>query len=121
VFWSQALSVPFILVLTCVRALPLVALAFLARQTLMNMSTPVSDAFGLGLVPPRRHHLLNALRMLNWTGSWMVAARVSGVLIERSGFEASFVLTAALYAVSTALYGVFFVGKGKPGSLPKRA
>ncbi|MBP7094634.1 MAG: MFS transporter [Spirochaetia bacterium] len=121
VFWSQALSVPFILVLTWVRALPLVALAFLARQTLMNMSTPVSDAFGLGLVPPRRHHLLNALRMLNWTGSWMVAARVSGVLIERSGFEASFVLTAALYAVSTALYGLFFVGKGKPGSLPKRA
>ncbi len=117
VFWSQALSVPFILVLTWVRALPLVALAFLARQTLMNMSTPVSDAFGLGLVPPRRHHLLNALRMLNWTGSWMVAARVSGVLIEKSGFEASFVLTAALYTVSTALYGVFFVGKGKPGSV----
>lgn len=117
VFWSQALSVPFILVLTWVRALPLVALAFLARQTLMNMSTPVSDAFGLGLVPPRRHHLLNALRMLNWTGSWMVAARVSGLLIEKRGFEASFVLTAILYAVSTALYGIFFVGKGKPGSV----
>ena len=64
-----------------VRALPLALLAYLARQVLMNMSTPIQDNFALELVPPERQSLLNAVKMLSWTGSWTVAARISGELI----------------------------------------
>ncbi len=111
VFITQALSVPFILVLGWVRALPLAILAYLARQVLMNMSTPIQDNFSLELVPPERQGLMNAVKMLAWTGSWTIAARISGNLIYTGGFSTSFALTASLYALSTICYWIFFIAK----------
>jgi len=52
---------------------------------------------------------MNALKMLNWTGSWMVSAKLSGSIIATRGFAPSFTLTAALYALSTALFWLFFL------------
>jgi MFS family permease len=122
VFLTQALSVPLILVLGWVRLLPLALLAYLARQVLMNMSTPIQDNFSLELVPPERQSLMNALKMLSWTGSWTIAAKLSGELIYRSGFSTSFVLTASLYALSTVCYRLFFIpGRGAAGSGPRRS
>lgn len=117
IFWTQILSVPFILVLGWVRTLPLAILAYLVRQVLMNMSTPIQDNFSLELVPPERQSLMNALKMLSWTGSWTIAARLSGDLIYRSGFSTSFVLTASLYALSTVFYRIFFISKKRPSPL----
>ncbi|MBU1082409.1 MAG: MFS transporter, partial [Spirochaetes bacterium] len=117
VFITQALSVPLILVLGWVRALPLALLAYLARQVLMNMSTPIQENFSLELVPPERQSLMNAVKMLSWTGSWTIAARISGELIYRGGFATSFALTASLYALSTVCYRAFFLSKAaKAGS-----
>ncbi len=116
IFLMQALSVPFILVLTYLRFLPLVTLAFVARQTLMNMSSPIADNFALEQVPPSQQHLMNALKMLNWTGSWMVSARISGSLIALRGFAPSFLLTAFLYALSSLLFWLFFL-RPKPAGL----
>lgn len=115
IFLMQAISVPFILVLTYLRFLPAVIVAFVVRQSLMNMSSPISDNFALEQVPPNQQHLMNALRMLNWTGSWMVSARISGGLIATRGFAPSFTLTAGLYALSSALFWAFFLRPGAPG------
>lgn len=111
VFITQALSVPFILVLAWVHSLPLAILAYLVRQVLMNMSTPIQDNFSLELVPPERQGLMNAIKMLAWTGSWTIAARLSGTLIYSGGFSTSFALTASLYALSTICYWIFFIAK----------
>ena len=111
VFITQALSVPFILVLAWVHSLPLAILAYLVRQVLMNMSTPIQDNFSLELVPPERQGLMNAIKMLAWTGSWTIAARISGNLIYSGGFSTSFALTASLYALSTICYWIFFIAK----------
>ena len=119
IFWTQALSVPFILVLTYAKAFPLVLAAYLARQALMNLSTPLQDNFALSQVPPDQQHFMNALKMLLWTGSWMIAAEASGILILEGGFAPSFSATAALYAASTLLFWLFFLAKGKaPGAKP---
>jgi len=106
---TQALSVPFILVLTYAGAFPLVVAAYLARQALMNLSTPLQDNFLLELVPPDQQQLMNALKMLLWMGSWMVAARLSGSLIRDGGFAPSFTVTAALYVLSTSLFWACFI------------
>ncbi len=112
IFLTQAVSVPFILVLAYLRWMPLVILAFLARQSLMNMSTPIADNFALERVPHNQQHFMNALRMLNWTGSWMVSTKLSGAIIAKSGFAPSFTLTAFLYALSSVLFWLFFLRKG---------
>lgn len=119
IFLTQAISVPFILVLTYLKFLPLVIIAFVARQSLMNTSTPIADNFALEQVPQEQQHLMNALKMLNWTGSWMVSARISGSLIASRGFAPSFTLTAALYALSSVLFWWFFLAKPGPRTITK--
>jgi len=110
VFWTQMLSVPLILVLGWVHgAGRSPSSPTLPRQVLMNMSTPIQDNFALELVPPERQSLMNAIKMLSWTGSWTIAARISGDLIYRNGFATSFALTASLYALSTLCYRLFFI------------
>ena len=111
IFLTQAISVPFILVLTYLKFLPLVVIAFVARQSLMNTSTPIADNFALEQVPPAQQHLMNALKMLNWTGSWMISAKISGSLIATRGFAPSFTLTAILYALSSVLFWLFFLAR----------
>ena len=113
VFVTQGVSIPLILVLAFVGSLPLALAAYLARQVFMNMSTPISDNFALELVPQSRQGLVNAVKMLAWTGSWAISARISGGLIDSRGFAPSFVLTASCYALSTLLFWLFFI-RGKP-------
>ncbi|HOT60530.1 MAG TPA: MFS transporter, partial [Spirochaetales bacterium] len=111
IFFTQIISIPFILVLTYLHFIPAVIIAFLIRQGLMNMSSPINDNFALEMVPHEQQHLMNALKMLNWTGSWMVSARISGNMIDNYGFAPSFTLTAVLYAVSSGLFWLFFLKK----------
>ena len=117
IFFTQILSIPFILVLTYLHFIPAVIVAFLIRQGLMNMSSPLNDNFALEIVPHEQQHLMNALKMLNWTGSWMVSARISGNMIDMYGFAPSFTLTAVLYAVSSSLFWLFFIRKKPIGTL----
>jgi drug/metabolite transporter (DMT)-like permease len=86
----------------------------MARQALMNLSTPLQDNFALELVPQDQQHFMNALKMLLWTSSWMISARISGRLIYTEGFAPSFLLTALFYAVSTLLFWLFFLRGGRP-------
>lgn len=112
VFVTQGISIPLIVVLAFVRSLPLALGAYLARQVFMNMSSPISDNFSLELVPRSRQSVVNAVKMLAWTGSWAISARISGSLIDSGGFSPSFMLTATAYALSTLLFWLFFI-KGK--------
>ncbi len=108
---TQAISIPFILVLTYIKNPILVVLAFFIRGTLMNMASPLSDNFALENVPKEEQSLMNALKMLVWTSSWMISARISGSTIEQRGFAYSFTLTAILYAISTIFFTIFFIIK----------
>ncbi|HUX42885.1 MAG TPA: MFS transporter [Rectinemataceae bacterium] len=111
---TQIASVPLILVLAWIHSLPLAIIAYLLRQALMNLATPIQDIFLLELVPRSRMIFLNAVRTLVWNASWTIAARLSGWFIWKGGFGPSFTLTAALYTFGTALFWLFFVRRTKP-------
>ncbi len=106
---TQAISIPFILILTYIKNPFFVVLAFFIRGTLMNMASPLSDNFALENVPKEEQSLMNALKMFIWTSSWMISARISGSTIETKGFAYSFTLTAVLYAISTIFFTLFFI------------
>ncbi|HUX37399.1 MAG TPA: MFS transporter, partial [Rectinemataceae bacterium] len=118
---TQMASVPLILVLAWIHSLPLAIFAYLLRQSLMNLATPIQDIFLLEHVPPSRMIFLNAVRTLVWNGSWTISARLSGWIIWKGGFAPSFTVTAILYALGTALFWLFFIyGReaGRKGSPP---
>jgi predicted MFS family arabinose efflux permease len=107
---TEALSIPFFLVLALSRDLWLAVLAFWMRGALMNMNTPVSNNFAMEVVAPDQQVVTNSLRMLAWNLSWMVSAQVGGWIIQRSGFATPMFLTMGLYAASAVLFYGFFRG-----------
>ncbi|MCX8058976.1 MAG: MFS transporter [Spirochaetes bacterium] len=109
---TQAFSIPFILVLAYLKFLPIVVFAYLIRQTLMNMNTPVSDHFTMEYVKENEQPVINALKMLAWTGSWAISASVGGYIIENYSFTTSFLFTTTCYTIATLLFYIFF-GKEK--------
>jgi len=105
---TQGFSIPFILILAYLKFLPAVIIAYLVRQTLMNMNTPVSDQFTMEYVSEHEQPIINALKMLSWTASWAISASVGGYMIENYGFTSSFLFTTTCYTIATILFFIFF-------------
>jgi predicted MFS family arabinose efflux permease len=105
---TEALSIPFFLILALTRDLSMAVFAFWMRGALMNMNAPISNNFAMEVVEPAEQTSTNSVRMLAWNVSWMVSAQTGGWLIQRRGFTAPMFLTIGLYAVSAALFYLFF-------------
>ncbi|MBE3574333.1 MAG: MFS transporter [Firmicutes bacterium] len=116
VVWTQAASLPFLLILAFSRNLGLVVAAYYVRSALMNMSGPVSMAFSMEKVKPSQRATLTSLQsMLGSLGRGGLGPLASGFLQEQSGFGLAFSLTFASYLVATVLFGWFFWEDGASG------
>jgi MFS family permease len=60
------------------------------------------------LVAPEEQSLINALRMVGWTGMRAFAAFLGGRIIEHYSFRLSFTLTSLIYLVAALLFYIFF-------------
>jgi MFS family permease len=105
---TEALSIPFFLILAVTQSLPLAVLAFWARGALMNMNAPISNNFAMEAVGPDEQTATNSIRMLSWNAAWMVSTQIGGWLIQRRGFALPMVITICLYAVSAGIFFKFF-------------
>lgn len=106
--YTQLLSIPFMLMLAFSYNFPLVIFAFLMRGGLMNMGQPIGTNFAMEMVPEAYHGLLNAFLSFAWMSSWMVAAQVGGLVIERYGYSVSLLVAVGMYVISSVLYYVLF-------------
>ncbi len=118
IVWSQLASIPFMLIMGFVDLFPVVISAFLLRQVLMNMHTPMNSHLRMELVAPEEQSLINALRMIGWTGTRALAALLGGRIIDYYSFSLSFTLTSAIYLLGALLFFLFFhevhIGDGRP-------
>lgn len=108
IVWSQLASIPFMLIMGYVDLFPVVISAFLLRQVLMNMHNPMNTQFRMELVAPEEQSLINALRMIGFTGVRALAAFFGGRIIDHYSFSLSFTLTSAFYFVAAVLFFTFF-------------
>lgn len=121
---SQAISVPFLLLLGLGAYLvpsgagaPLfwfwiAAIAYNFRVGLMNMSNPVYQTFVLEQVRDEMRALAVSLSSIAFQFGWFVMPQVSGWLqvhFAPYGFVPIFVSVAALYALAISLQYVFFI------------
>lgn len=122
IVWSQLASIPFMMIMGFVDFFPVVICAFLLRQVLMNMHTPMNTHFRMELVAPEEQSLINAVRMVGWTGMRALAAFLGGRIIDYHSFELSFTLTSAIYLLAALLFFAFFrnvhIGAGRQGEVP---
>ncbi len=110
---TQALSIPFLVLLGFAPAYWLSASAYYIRVALMNMSSPVYQTFVMEKVEPSARATVASLVSMANSFGWAFSPTISGEIQVRFGFGPAFILTILLYAVSITMYWGFFWRKGK--------
>lgn len=105
---TQALSVPFLIILGFSPWFWLSALAYYVRLALMNMSNPVYQTFVMESVEPEARATVASLTSMAWNSGWAISPMVSGYLQVNYGFGPAFIGTISLYIVAITLYWAFF-------------
>jgi MFS family permease len=105
---TQSVSLVFLLVLGFSPILWLAGIGFLIRGTLMNMASPLYQAFAMEQVDENQQGTVNSVFELAWQVGWAVGPYISGVVQESHGFTPLFISTATLYLVSTIMVWMLF-------------
>ncbi len=108
---SQAVSIPFLLLMGFVPWFWLSAAAYLIRLVLMNMSGPIYQAFLMEQVEPEARATVASLVSMSWNFGWTFSPQVSGLLQERYGFGPVFAGTTILYIIAILMYHRFWMGR----------
>lgn len=108
VILTQALSIPFLILLGFSPWFWMSAGAYLVRQALMNMSNPVYEAFVMENVDGDARATVASLTSMSWNFGWAFSPTISGKLQVTYGFGPVFVGTITLYIISIYLYYRFF-------------
>jgi MFS family permease len=114
---TQALSIPFLILLGFAPWFWMSAIAYYVRLALMNMSSPVYNTFVMEQVEPSARATVASLVSMSWSFGWSFSPMISGWLQVNYGFPPVFLGTITLYCVSIYLYWVFF-WKGAEKRLP---
>jgi len=112
---SQAISVPFLIILGFSPWFWLSAAAYYIRLALMNMSAPVYQTFVMEHVDPDARATVASLTSMAWTSGWAISPMVSGWIQVKYGFGPAFMGTIGFYIVAITLYWLFF-WKGESGN-----
>jgi MFS family permease len=105
---TQALSVPFLILLGFAPWFWLSAAAYYVRLTLMNMSNPVYQTFVMESVEPSARATVASLSTMAWNFGWAFSPTISGSLQVKYGFGPPFLGTITLYIVAITMYWAFF-------------
>jgi len=79
--------------------------AFIIRQPLMNMASPITSELVMKYVGPRNRELISAIETGLWNASWFISAKIFQVLRGMHlPYYRIFIITAVLYAFGTLTY-----------------
>ena len=105
---TQAISVPFLVMMGFSPWFWLSAVAYYIRLALMNMSSPVYQTFVMERVESSARATVASLEGMAWNFGWAFSPVVSGWLQVNYGFGPAFLGTILLYSLSIVLYWAFF-------------
>ncbi|GAB1470400.1 MFS transporter [Chloroflexota bacterium] len=105
---TQALSIPFLILLGFSPIFWVGAASYYIRLALMNMSTPVYQAFVMERVDPTGRATVASLTSMAWNFGWAFSPTISGLLQVRYGFGPAFAGTIILYIIAVIMYWAFF-------------
>jgi MFS family permease len=101
---SQALSIPFLVLLGFVPFLAPAIIAYYFRATLMNMSSPVYSTYVMEKVPSESRAMVASLTSMSSNFGWTLSPMLSGWLQMRSGFSGPFLITIGTYTIAVLMY-----------------
>jgi MFS family permease len=117
---SQALSIPFLILLGFSPIFWVGAATYYIRLSLMNMSSPVYQTFIMEHVDPSARATVASLTSMAWNFGWAFSPTISGWLQVKYGFGPPFIGTIILYTISVVMYWAFF-WRGSIAAVPATA
>lgn len=105
---SQALSIPFLVILGFSPWFWMSAVAYYFRLALMNMSSPVYQTFVMEHVDPGARATVASLTSMAWNFGWAFSPMISGWLQVNYGFGPAYGGTIILYSIAVFMYWKFF-------------
>lgn len=112
VVFSQAISIPFLIMLGFSPLFELSALAYFIRLTLMNMSSPVYQTFVMEQVDADSRAMVASLNSMVNSFGRAFSPVVSGWMQVNYGFGPPFIGTITMYVIAIGMYYFFFL-RGK--------
>ena len=108
--FTQLASIPFLLTIGLVPIAWLAAAAFWMRAALMNMGSPLYEAFAMEQVEARERATISGLMGMSWNIGWTVGPYISGYMQQnpKIGWKPIFMITCLLYILAAVLFKVFF-------------
>ena len=117
---TQAISIPFLILLGFSPIFWVGAATYYIRLALMNMSSPVYQTFVMEHVEPSARATVASLTSMAWNFGWAFSPTISGWLQVKYGFGPPFIGTITLYIISVFMYWAFF-WRGKVEAIPTPA
>ncbi|MBL8101424.1 MAG: MFS transporter [Anaerolineales bacterium] len=114
---TQALSIPFLILLGFSPIFWVGAATYYVRLALMNMSSPVYQTFIMEHVEPSARATVASLTSMAWNFGWAFSPTISGWLQVQYGFGPPFIGTIILYTISVVMYWAFF-WRGSIAAIP---
>jgi MFS family permease len=114
---SEALSLPFFLILAFTTDFPVAMVAFMFRAALMNLSHPMWRNLMMEITPDEWRAPVNSVSMLAWHLGWAISNQLGGELIEHSagwagegtdGYVVPMLITTSVYLGAIVLEAIFF-------------
>ena len=113
VVYSQAISIPFLIILGFSPSFGLSAVAYFVRLTLMNMSTPVYQTFVMEQVEADSRAMVASLNSMVNSFGRAFSPVVSGWMQVNYGFGPPFLGTIFTYILSIWMYYAYFLRRKK--------
>ncbi|HNA89066.1 MAG TPA: MFS transporter [Anaerolineales bacterium] len=101
---TQAISIPFLILLGFSPIFWIGAATYYIRLALMNMSSPVYQTFVMEHVEPSARATVASLTSMAWNFGWAFSPTISGWLQVKYGFIPPFIGTITLYTISVFMY-----------------
>ena len=114
---TQALSIPFLIILGFSPWFWMAAAAYFVRLSLMNMSGPVYQTFVMEQVDASARATVASLVSMSWNFGWVFSPMISGWVQVNLGFGPVFLGTISLYSLAILMTWAFFWRKS-PGAKP---
>jgi MFS family permease len=108
VAFTQFASIVFLLMIGFWPSVWIAGIASLMRAALMNMASPLYNAFCMEQVSERNQGLLSSVLNIAWQVGWGVGPYISGLVQQTHGFTPLFIATSVLYSTAIMLLWMFF-------------
>ena len=108
---TQALSIPFLILLGFSPWFSLSLVAYFFRVILMNMSSPVYQTFVMEQVNSESRAMVASLNSMVQSFGRAFSPTISGWMQVSYGFDPPFIGTIIMYTISIAMYYSFFMKK----------